>query len=78
MKNEEEPVHGGADSLGAQTGGTGHSNARNLPQAGDRRADILPLAKQVCVDAAQRPHTAQVVRGEERKAQEAGGGSEPG
>ena len=34
---------------------------------------FLPLAQQVCRDAAQRPQTTQAVGGGERQAQEAGG-----
>ena len=34
MKNEEEPVHRRTDCLRAQAGGTGHSGARDLPEAG--------------------------------------------
>ena len=78
MKNEEEPVHRGADCLSAQADIYGHGDAGDLPQARDRGADFLSLAKQICGNAAKRPQTAQAVRRGKRQTQKAGGEPESG
>ncbi len=50
-KNEEKPIHGGADCLRTQAGELGTA-VPEICRSWDRRADLLPLAQQVCGDAA--------------------------